>query len=140
MAKSTFPRKQMILGFLVGLGILGTSALLMIWIITAWNLPTDLRLFVPAVCLYPFIMIFSYVMYRIFGLEKSEADRVKGRRQWILLSASVLLVLLYFPAADLLLIRYFPTMDNGDRSLIMVLFLVFLFVAFSLLFGRRKHP
>jgi len=126
--------KQWIIAVLAGLLLFGAGMLVGVYI-TPWGLPFYASIIVFASCVYPFVLLWVYLLYRAFPIGQEES--FKGFKKWVLLSLFGLAIVFSFAGLDFTLERLVPTLPLEDRGLISLTIIAFTIIAIA--FASRRY-
>ncbi|MFX0203043.1 MAG: hypothetical protein ACFFCW_43625 [Candidatus Hodarchaeota archaeon] len=130
--------KQWIIAVLVGSVLFGAGILVGVYI-TPWGLPFYASIIVFVSCVYPFVLLWVYLLHRMFPIGKEES--FKGFKKWVSLSLFGLAIVFSFAGLDFTLERLVPTLPLEDRGLISLMIIAFtiIVIAFaSQRYGRHR--
>jgi uncharacterized membrane protein len=129
--------KRWIIAFLAGFLLFGVGILVGVYV-TPWSLPFYVSIIVFVSCVYPFVLLWVYLLYR--ALPIGEEESFKGYKKWFLLLLFGLAIVFSFAGFDFALERLVPTLPLEDRGLMSLTVIAFAIIAIAFTsqrYGRR---
>lgn len=128
--------KQWVIAFLAGFLLFGIGILVGVYI-SPWELPFYVSVIVFASCVYPFVLLWVFLLYRVFPIGKEESSTHKGFKKWVPVSLFGLAMVFGFAGLDFVLESLVPSLPLEDRTLISLAVIAFTIIAIA--FASQKY-